>query len=103
LDKNISKIKVFSAFAQIRLIMRELEFDLEVNDWTSTELDVLSICIHLASTRKSFSASDIVAHPMLKKSARATVYRAISSLESRCFLLLDRNGTKQYSLDLDAN
>jgi hypothetical protein len=101
LDKNIAKIRVFSAFAQLRMVMRELEVDLNVVDFTSTELDILSISIQLAKTGRPFSSSDIVAHPMLEKSARATVYRAISSLESRGILVHNQNGAKHISLVLD--
>lgn len=101
MDKNISRKRVFSAFSQLRLIMRDLEVDLEVDGFTSTELDVLSICIRLAVDGKSFSPADIASQPLLRKSARATVYRAIGALESRGFLLLERNGMKRYSLNLD--
>jgi hypothetical protein len=101
LDKNLTKIRVFSAFAQLRMVMRELEIDLNVEDFTSTELDILSITIQLYKTGRPFTSSDIVAHPMLKKSARATLYRAISSLASRGILLHNQNGGKQMSLNLD--
>jgi hypothetical protein len=99
---HIAKARVFSAFAQLRMVMRELESALNIEDFTTTELDILSISIQLAKSGRSFSSSDIVAHPMLKKSARATVYRAIISLESRGLLVHTQNGTKQISLNLDA-
>lgn len=102
LEKNVAKIRVFSALAQLRMVMRELEVDLNVVDFTSTELDVLSISIQLAKTGREFSSSDIVAHPMLEKSARATVYRAINSLESLGVLVHNQNGSKKMSLNLDA-
>jgi hypothetical protein len=100
LDKNISKARVFSAFAQLRLIMRDLEVDLEVDDLTSTELDILAVSIRLANAGKTFSSSEIVAHPILRESARATVYRAINSLASRGFLVPDATRANQYSLNL---
>lgn len=101
LDQNISKARVFLAFAQLRLIMRDLEVDLEVDDLTSTELDILAIAIRLANAGKTFSSSEIVAHPMLRGSARATVYRAINSLASRGFFVPDETRAKHYSLKLD--
>jgi hypothetical protein len=100
LDKKFSKTRVFSAFAQLRLIMRELEVDLGVDDLTNTELDILAISIRLADTGNTFASAEIVAHPMLRQSARATVYRAINSLETRGFLVPDQNGAKQFSLNL---
>jgi hypothetical protein len=103
LDQNISKARVFSAFAQLRLIMRDLEVDLGVDDLTSTELDILAIAIRLASAGKTFSSSEIVAHQILRGSARATVYRAINSLTSRGFLVPDETRAKLYSLNLSAS
>jgi hypothetical protein len=102
LSESISKVRVFAAFAQLRMVMRQLEVVLNVDDFTTTELDILSISIQLAKSGRPFSSSDILVHPMLKKSARATVYRAISSLESRGILVHTQTGTKQISLNLDA-
>jgi hypothetical protein len=101
LVESISKVRVFAAFAQLRMLMRQLEVDLNVDDFTATELDILSISIKLAKSGRPFSASDIMAHPMLEKSARATLYRAISSLESRGILAHSQNGAKQMTLNLD--
>ena len=104
MNKQINRKRVFFAFAKLHLVLRELQSDLGIDDLSKPELDVLSVAIQLAKGEATFSSSEIVGHPLSQQYGRATVYRAISSLEDRGFFAPERTGAKHsYTLDLETN
>jgi len=82
------------AWSQLHFVMRGLQQDLGIEDLSCAELDVLSVSIQLSKSSKAFASADIVGHPLLEKSSRATLYRAISSLENRGLFLPENLGTR---------
>lgn len=90
--------------SHLRVVLRTLEEDVGVSDFSAIELDVLSAALQLSLVRRKFSAPEILEHPLVKAAGRTTVYRSISSLESRGYLIPETNGAKQlYTVRTQAN
>jgi len=94
--------RLLLAFAHLRSVLREIEYDLEISKFSNVELDVLSVAVLLCAKRKDFNSTEIFEHPQLQDAARATIYRAISSLEERGFLVSEKSGPiYTYSLNTE--
>lgn len=102
LGKPINIGRLFLAFARLRSVLREIEHDLEISKFSSVELDVLSVIVLLCAEKNECASAEILEHPQLREAARATVYRAISSLEDRGYLVSEkRRSIYTYSLNTD--
>lgn len=82
--------------------MRSLEEDLALDTLSNIETDALCAAVLLTVLRPDFSAPDIVNHDLLKRSGRATIYRAISTLEAAgYFVPYDEGPKNSYTLNLE--
>lgn len=95
--------RIFSAMAQLRSVLRTLELELGLADLSKGEMDVLAAAIQIANSSKNnvASAPQILDHALVQQLGRSTIYRSITSLEERGFLVTSKPGhNSEYSLNL---
>lgn len=95
--------RIFIAMSQLRSVLRTLELDLDIADLSKAELDVLSAAIQISgkNTRAVVATTQIANHPLVQQLGKSTIYRSISSLENRGFLVVKKSGyNAEYSLNL---
>lgn len=93
---GIEARRVYLAFARLHYVLFELELDLNLRRLSDVERSVLAAAILLSNSQTIFSAAELVEHPFLQRSSRATLYRAIQSLEAQNFLQLEKAGSKNF-------
>jgi len=75
--------KIIVIYSRLRILIRAIENDNELTKYSEVERDVLCAAIDLAASSPTFRAATIVSHPIFRSSSKATVYRAIKSLEEK--------------------
>jgi hypothetical protein len=94
MPNSIDARRVYLAFARLHYVLFDLELDLNLRSLSDVERSVLAAAILLSNSQTCFSAAELVEHPVLQRSSRATLYRAIQSLEAQSFLHLEKGGNK---------
>lgn len=101
MNKTINARRVYLAYAHLRGVARDFENELGLGNLSNTELDLLAVAIQLCENSDVFSTAQILEHPLMQGAARATIYRAIASLEAGDYFIVKQTGTKTaYSLGL---
>ncbi|HKL46960.1 MAG TPA: hypothetical protein VJ906_12055 [Roseovarius sp.] len=89
--------------SQLRLVLRTLELDLDIENLSNAELDVLSAAIQIsdASPVSLVASTQILEHELVQQLGKSTIYRSLASLEDRGFLVPRKSGyNAEYSLNL---
>ncbi len=98
---NLTK-KIVSIYARLRILIRAIENDNDLTIYSEVERDVLCAAIDLATSSPSFRAASIVSHPIFQSSSKATIYRAIKSLEEKGVLRsIEVDGRNLFCLSID--
>ena len=84
-DLALSK-KLLSIYSRLRILIRAIENDNDLAQYSEVERDVLCASIDLAASSPAFRTASIVSHSIFRNGSKATTYRAIRSLEEKGIL-----------------
>jgi hypothetical protein len=92
------------AISQLRVLLRDMEYELGLSDLSDVERDLLSAAAEVSLTTGTLKTADLMAHQLTSSVPRASFFRALRVLDLKGFLISDTElGKGWYRLNPDLN